>query len=139
MDVVGGDEDVAEEPVRKAPVKKSVAFVVGADDEKDDSTYEGKTHHDGEAEDGDTLGVESKQAERPAMSEVLGEAEPVKQPSARERRMADAGQKASVAISIDHIHRAGHRRLSAAMISASASGWLCRRKASCSKAWCSWL
>ena len=58
------------------------------DDEKDDSTYEGKTHHDGEAEDGDTLGVESKQAERPAMSEVLGEAEPVKQPSARERRMA---------------------------------------------------
>ena len=109
--VVGGEDDGVAEPVRQAPVKKAVAFVVGgeddgnagrevrkavafiagADDAENDSgapQYEGKEGATEEFAESKGETVESKETERPLMAEMLGEAAPVKQPTAQERRMA---------------------------------------------------
>jgi hypothetical protein len=96
--VMEGEVDVvkapAPEPERLAPVKKAVAFVVGGDgaveeEVEEEAPYEGIKAGSDEATASDVNeAVESKQVERPTMAETLGEAAPVKQPSARERRMA---------------------------------------------------
>ena len=105
------ENDGVSEPVRQAPVKKAVAFVVGgeddgnagrevrkavafiagADDAENDSgapQYEGKEGATEEFAESKGETVESKETERPLMAEMLGEAAPVKQPTAQERRMA---------------------------------------------------